>query len=92
VSDILKTLLQRGIQAAVVAIAGWLASAGYLHNDQQQSFIGAAFFLAAWAVDTFVIQKQKSNAAVAGGTAVAAASSDTFSATEVRAIVKDAPK
>lgn len=91
-SDILKTMLQRGIQAAVVAIAGWLVSAGYLSSNSEQSFIGAGFFLLAWVVDTFIIHKQKSNAAVSGGEAVAAVSSDTFTTTQVRAIVKDAPK
>jgi hypothetical protein len=91
-SDILKTLAQRGIQSVVTAVAAYLAGAGYLTHDQEQSFIGALFFLAAWAVDTFIVHRQKANAAVAGGEAVATVASDDFSPARVKAIVKGVPK
>jgi len=91
-SDILKTAMQRLIQVAVGAVAGWLVSKGALPEGQEQAFIGAAFFLAAWAVDTFVIHKQKENAAIAGGNAVAAASPETFTQSAIKAIVKETVK
>jgi hypothetical protein len=91
-SDLLKTSLQRLIQVAVGALAGWLVSKGQLPQGQEQSFIGAAFFLAAWLVDTFVVHKQKVDAAVAGGTAVASVSSDAFTTGAVKEIVRGVPK
>lgn len=91
-TDLLKTSLQRLIQVAVGALAGWLVSKGALPEGQEQAFIGAAFFIAAWLVDTFVIHKQKQNAAVAGGTAVAAVSSDAFTPAAIKEIVKETPK
>lgn len=91
-SDILKTMLQRGIQAAVVAIAGWLVSAGYLSSNSEQSFIGAGFFLIAWAVDTFIVHKQKADAAIVGGEAVGNASASNFTTAQIKSIVKDTPK
>lgn len=88
-SDMFKTMVERIVQVGVGGLATWLVSNGWLNADQQQGFIGAAFFLAIWLYDTFVTRRrEKKMAALEGGIKVADAATDSFSPDDVKRIVK----
>jgi hypothetical protein len=70
--DLLKSLLPRIVQDVITSAAAILATHGYLAADQQQGFIGSAFFLIMLAVNYFLSQNRKANAAIVGANTVGA--------------------
>lgn len=64
--DILKAFAPRAVQDIITAIAGVLVSHGVVTADQEQSFIGAAFFLAMLVVNYLIANKRKADAAQIG--------------------------
>jgi len=91
-SNTIKLFMERILVSALNAGAATLVGMGWLNEDQTQGFVGAAFFLIAWGVDTFIVKKGKEKAAVKGGEAVADHVSEVVPATVVKSLAKDAVK
>lgn len=89
--DFLKSFLPRAVQDIVTAGVGYLAAHGYVTADQTQSLIGSVFFIVMLIVNRLIANQRKTDAAIAGGLAVANQTSEVPSnKTVVSAIVKNA--
>lgn len=89
--DFLTSFLPRAVQDLLTTLAGILVAHGYVTADQSQSFIGATFFLVMLVINYFIAKYRKNKAAVAGGLAVAAQTSDVpTNRMVVQSIVKTA--
>lgn len=89
-NSIVKTLSDRAFASIGYALGTYLVGIGLLPTASENDFIGAVVFLLTWAVDTFIVHRQKDKAAQAGGEAVATVATDTFTKADVRSIVANA--